>query len=324
MFSLLDCLDYFDHASTPKGAPVSLGLVLRDRVSAQYEMEVLLCMELLKLGLLTGTELRYAPECEYPSELFIESEPALNEERAKRLSFHAQRIPACRLINPQSFLNSLRLISRVASLVTVRLELSATELPLTYVDFDMAAYSGMVKSVKKALNLLIEGCIANICLQNSSYARVLTPDLFDPLKPHVPWFSPCLAIGGVLMKAFLQADYKDTEQLRECIVSLPRKFSEVADFWPTVLQLCEFWCLVSSIVQSNCFADANHIENEFNEADIVLCLRVVDFLPHINNGGFPQCYPLLSATLEKKLLIDLASGMSMPIHPRMQAASVVV
>eukprot|EP01055_Gregarina_sp_Pseudo9_P003611 Gregarina_sp_Pseudo_9__3610@NODE_376_length_3010_cov_8_545944_g355_i0_p1_GENE_NODE_376_length_3010_cov_8_545944_g355_i0NODE_376_length_3010_cov_8_545944_g355_i0_p1_ORF_typecomplete_len890_score140_48MKT1_C/PF12246_8/1_5e21MKT1_N/PF12247_8/1_5e15XPG_I/PF00867_18/0_0005XPG_N/PF00752_17/0_048_NODE_376_length_3010_cov_8_545944_g355_i02642933 len=325
MFSLLDCLEYFDHQSTPKGAPISLGLVLKDRVSAQYEMEVLLCMELLKLGILTGVELRFGPECEYPTEL-LEVDLIKCEERAKRLCLSAQnRIPSAPpAISCDSFLNSLRLISRVVSLVTVRLEFDVAELPLAYVDFDIAAYSGMVKSVKRALNLIIEGCIANICLQESSYARVLTPDLFDPLNPHVPWFAPCLAIGGVLIKAFLQADYKNAEQLRECIFSLPAKYSEVVDFWPTVLGLCEFWCLVSSIVRSGCFANAAHIEKEFDDADTVLCLRVLDFLPHINNGNFPQCYPLLSATLEKRLSIDLASGMSLSVPQRMQQPPLVV
>eukprot|EP01053_Blabericola_migrator_P001082 Blabericola_migrator_1__1081@NODE_1276_length_4911_cov_161_340215_g861_i0_p1_GENE_NODE_1276_length_4911_cov_161_340215_g861_i0NODE_1276_length_4911_cov_161_340215_g861_i0_p1_ORF_typecomplete_len885_score116_96MKT1_C/PF12246_8/4_6e28MKT1_N/PF12247_8/1_6e17XPG_I/PF00867_18/2_8e05XPG_N/PF00752_17/0_0034_NODE_1276_length_4911_cov_161_340215_g861_i012053859 len=317
MFSLLDCLDYFDHQSTPKGAPMSLGLVLKDRVGAQYEMEVLLCMELLKLGILTGTELQYGNECDYPSELIVEQNPRLNEERAKRLTMAAQsRATSAQAITAPCFVNSIRLISRVASLVTIRLEPGLNELPLQYVDFDIAAYSGMVKATKRALNLLIEGCIANICLQQSSYARVLTPDLFDPLNPHVPWFSPCHAIGGVLMKAFLQADYKSTEQLQECINLLPKKFSEVVDFWPTVLGLCEFWCLISSIVRSGCFANAGHLEKEFEIADSVLCLRVLDFLPHINNGNFPQCYPLLSATLEKRLSIDLASGMSVLVRPR--------
>lgn len=324
MFSLLDCLEYFDHNATPKGSPISLGLVLKDRVSAQYEMEVLLCMELLKLGILTGVELRFGPECEYPREL-MELDLGKCEERAMRLNASAQsRIPcAPAAVTPQSFQNSLRLISRVASLVTVRLEFDVSELPLSYVDFDIAAYSGMVKSVKRALNLLIEGCIANICLQEPSYTRVLTPDLFDPSNCHIPWFSNCLAIGGVLMKAFLQADYKNTDQLRECIGSLATKYHEVVDFWPTVLGLCEFWCLISSIVRSGCFAQAEHIEREFDDADTVLCLKVLDFLPHINNGNFPQCYPLLSATLEKHLSIDLASGMSLPLHQKMQPSVTV-
>eukprot|EP01054_Gregarina_sp_Poly1_P008863 Gregarina_sp_Poly_1__8862@NODE_533_length_7647_cov_117_581662_g211_i1_p3_GENE_NODE_533_length_7647_cov_117_581662_g211_i1NODE_533_length_7647_cov_117_581662_g211_i1_p3_ORF_typecomplete_len408_score34_25MKT1_C/PF12246_8/3_3e24_NODE_533_length_7647_cov_117_581662_g211_i11861409 len=324
MFSLLDCLDYFDHQSNPKGAPMSVGLVLKDRVSVQYEMEILLCVELLKLGILTGKELEFGAECEYPLEV-LQLDPAQCAERAQRLSNSAfTRTPAISPIDSQSFKNSLRLISRVASLVTIRLEFDVKELPLSYVDFDVAAYSGMVKSVKRALNLLIEGCIANICLKESSYARVLTPDLFDPRNPQVPWFSPCLAVGGVLIKAFLLADYRNTEQLGNCVTSLPMKFPEVVDFWPTVLGLCEFWCLLSSIVRSGCFANASHIENEFDNADTVLCLRVLDFLPLINNGNFPQCYPLLSATLESRLSIDLTSGAAAPTVQRISPPLVVV
>lgn len=60
---------------------------------------------------------------------------------------------------------SVRLITRALSLTPVALKAEVTSCPGHFLDFDVAAFQALVKQVRRSLNYLIEGCMANLALE---------------------------------------------------------------------------------------------------------------------------------------------------------------
>lgn len=62
IMTFLEALGYFDATSSPPGAATALGYLLRTHCTPEYEEEMVVAIEMLKLGLLSGAEFTYGKE----------------------------------------------------------------------------------------------------------------------------------------------------------------------------------------------------------------------------------------------------------------------
>eukprot|EP00931_Biecheleriopsis_adriatica_P028045 TRINITY_DN16776_c0_g2_i1.p1 TRINITY_DN16776_c0_g2~~TRINITY_DN16776_c0_g2_i1.p1 ORF type:complete len:743 (+),score=127.44 TRINITY_DN16776_c0_g2_i1:66-2294(+) len=170
------------------GGMTVLGLLLKNCPS-HFQEATLLALELMKFGLLSGEPLATAGE-PFPELVNYPTAPTDIETR------------------------SVLLLSRVMSLVPMKLKAGTWNAP---VDFDLAAFHGLVKLVMRALRQLTEASLASVLLQDMSRLKLLplgflksTP-IHDPLYPHpednsslLPSFMLPRACMGIVCLHFLR------------------------------------------------------------------------------------------------------------------------
>lgn len=355
MFSLLDCLEYFDYAEPYVGGATAMGWILEGKGKKEFVMENLLGLELLKLGLLSGKELDIEPKpvaiptavpCvsrelkERPRPLIPEVIPKAGEDgtqgepgndkgmntsgtpstsvgvkaqvpgpkeeeiqridRVLRLLQVAmekdgKRRISSALLTPASLREGLHLIGRACSLIKIPFKPTVKHCPANLVDFHFGAYASLLRTLRKDLNTLVEACVANLVLEDPQLIHVLTPDLFDPSHSVIPYFAPVPAFGGVLITAVLTAVDSTAKDLPgEQYEALAAKYSDVADFWPTILRLCEFWAQFSKVIYCLTKVSYTHqYATPFATADFIICAQMRPFVPSFerNIPNYAETYP---------------------------------
>lgn len=142
LFMVLETLDYISE----EGGMTVLGDVMKDAPSG-FEESVLLALEMMKFGVLTGEPLE-APE---------------GKPFPQAVKYPAASRPAL-------------LLSRVLSLVPMNLR---NDLWSAKVDFDLAAFHCLVRSLNRSLRLVLEGCVANQVLRDASKAKLIPAQTFN-------------------------------------------------------------------------------------------------------------------------------------------------
>ena len=123
-----------------------LGDVLKD-APTKFGESVLLAVEMMKFGVLTGEPL------EAPA---------------------GKNFPAA--VNYPCTGSAVLLLTRVLSLVPMTLR---NDLWSAKVDFDLAAFHCLVRSLNRSLRLVVEACVANQVLSEPAKAKLITPQTFQ-------------------------------------------------------------------------------------------------------------------------------------------------
>ena len=172
LLMVLETLDYISE----EGSMTVLGDVLKD-VPVAFQESVLLAVEMMKFGILTGEPLEAPPDGKpFP--------PAVNYPGESK--------------NTREVL----LLSRVLSLMPMNLR---TELWAAKVDFDLAAFHCLVRSLNRALRLVVEGCVANQVLTDPSKSKLIPPQSFGTSDaPGLPALMLPRACLGIVAKFMLE------------------------------------------------------------------------------------------------------------------------
>lgn len=62
MLTFLECLGYFDFSTTPPGSPTALGFLLREKCHPDFELDMIVALELMKFRWLSGNSYTYSAE----------------------------------------------------------------------------------------------------------------------------------------------------------------------------------------------------------------------------------------------------------------------
>ena len=147
ILTFLEALDYF----APDGGMTVLGDVLKETPIPVQE-QVLMALELLKLGVLNGEPLEATEDKPFPVKLGY----------------------------PTSEDKNHILLSRVFSLMPMKLK---GDLWHGKVDFDLAGFHCLVRVVNRAVRSLMESSLAVHLLKDMKLAKLLPPHVFSPACP---------------------------------------------------------------------------------------------------------------------------------------------
>lgn len=293
-FNVLDALDYFSlngeiglgNQENNSTSQLTTFAVLASTIGrdCKFETELILAIELLKFGLLTGVKFNYAADNEYLPELV---NPPTDHMKNARLRLQSQlSISSASVKMDQDFSILFRLISRVASLVPIELDHNMRQCPQTYLDFDIGAFQSLVRMVKRELNHIVEGCIAHMIFSQPKTFSLLTPDLFDPDRPRIPWFQLVLGCGGVLISNFMTTDFK--EDGMNGFLRLQTKFPEITNLAKSLLDICEFWSIIYLIARPQLLCQNTELADQFEQANALLMLQLSNFLNFSKSAPQPQ------------------------------------
>ncbi|KEP67277.1 UNVERIFIED_CONTAM: XPG N-terminal domain-containing protein [Hammondia hammondi] len=253
-FMLLDNLSYF----TEQGETTVFGSALMHSPSELQE-DVLFVLELLKFGLLTGDVLEAPKDRPHPAGVQLLRRPDTPADKRR----------------------SILLLSRVCSLFPMRLHTGSHW--QGDVDFDLAAYSSIIKILKRSLRQLTEACLASLLLRDINQVRLLPEGYFSPLQPKLPCFFLQRNCMGIVMKFFLE--YVPMEGPVAASVPLPSssiplssplgKFEACVRMWYPCCEnplsdLCKtvlFWHQISNMInQLNSSIDVSELKDDIDAA----------------------------------------------------------
>jgi hypothetical protein len=193
---ILETLDYI----APDGSMTVLGDVIKDSPIA-FEEPILLAIELMKFGLLTGEPLEAPTDKPFPAAVAYPSTEGVDSRT-----------------------RSVMLISRVISLVPMKLK---NDLWSAKVDFDLAAFHCLVRAMNRSMRLIVEACVANhvvsdvkrsgLLLKNSQApngpvpSEILASTSANTPTSILPSFMLPRACLGILVKYFLDYSGKSFE-----------------------------------------------------------------------------------------------------------------
>lgn len=85
---------------------------------------------------------------------------------AKVKHLRMSHVPAA-AFEPAVVKKSLQLVTRAVSIVAVQLAGHLTQCPAHFVNFDIGSFQSLVRSTRRELNHIMEGCIAGLILEVS-------------------------------------------------------------------------------------------------------------------------------------------------------------
>lgn len=209
-FMLLESLDYI----SPDGGMTVLGDVLKDTPVA-FEEPMLLALEMMKFGLLNGEPLEAPEQKPFPAAIGY----------------------------PAKMSKSVLLISRVMSLVPIKLK---NDLWSAKVDFDLAAFHCLVRTLNRTMRLIGEGCLGNVLSRDLTLAKNLPANTQAPngsapsdslakkttsgtAESVLPSFMLPRACMGILAKFFLEYTGKPEQFEHDLKKKFPCAVDPVAD-----------------------------------------------------------------------------------------------
>ncbi|PFH35866.1 XPG N-terminal domain-containing protein [Besnoitia besnoiti] len=174
-FMLLDNLSYF----TEQGETTVFGSALMN-APGELQEDMLFVLELLKFGLLTGDVLEAPKDRPHPVGVQLLRRPDTPPEKRR----------------------SILLLSRICSLYPMRLHVGSHW--QGDVDFDLAAYSSIIKILKRSLRQLTEACLGSVLLRDLTKVRQLPDGYFSPVNPKLPCVFLSRNCMGIVLKFFLE------------------------------------------------------------------------------------------------------------------------
>jgi hypothetical protein len=217
-FMILETLDYISE----DGAMTVLGDAMKDSPIA-FEESILLALEMMKFGLLTGEPLEAPEEKKFPQAVNYPTSASIDTKTRATL-----------------------FISRVFSLIPMKLK---NDLWAAKVDFDLAAFHCLVRVMNRSLRLTTEACLTNVLAKDIAKGTKLLPNytqaptgpvpseiLSHPSSPRsrsvaggsvLPAFMLPRACLGIVSKFFL--DYTPSGGLKQFETDLKKKFPCSAD-----------------------------------------------------------------------------------------------
>ena len=152
---ILETLDYISE----DGQMTVLGDAMKDSPIA-FEESILLALEMMKFGLLTGEPLEAPEDKKFPQ---------------------AVNYPTAQSVNNKTRSNLF--ISRVMSLVPMKLR---NDLWAAKVDFDLAAFHCLVRVMNRSLRLTTEACLTNVLAKDIAKGTKLLPSYTQSPTGPVP------------------------------------------------------------------------------------------------------------------------------------------
>ena len=219
-FMILETLDYISE----EGAMTVLGDAMKDSPLA-FEESILIALEMMKFGLLTGEPLEAPDDKKFPQAVNYPTSGSVDTKTRAQL-----------------------FVSRVMSLVPMKLK---NDLWAAKVDFDLAAFHCLVRVMNRSLRLTTEACLTNVLARDVAKGTKILPNytqsptgpvpseiLSHPVSPRsraaggsvLPAFMLPRACLGIVSKFFL--DYTPTSGgggLKQFETDLKKKFPCTAD-----------------------------------------------------------------------------------------------
>jgi hypothetical protein len=228
IFKVLETLGFI----AEDGGMTVLGDVIKES-SAVFDESILLAVELMKFGLLTGEPLESPEGKKFPPAV---NYPAAPDNRAKNVLF----------------------ITRLLSLVPMKLK---NDLWSAKVDFDLAAFHCLVRALNRSLRLVVEGSIANVLLRDPKLTKLIPTTSQTPNGPvpsekiagtvpsnvsSLPSFMLPRACLGIVAKYMLeyQGEAKNFES------EIKRKFPCCQDIIGDLKAGFQFWKELHRIVEA--------------------------------------------------------------------------
>ena len=226
---LLMIVETLDYVSEEGGMTV-IGDVIKDTPAAFGE-PILLAVEMMKFGVLTGEPLEAPANKQFP--------PAVNYP-----------------VSADSKTKSTMFVSRVLSLIPMKLR---NDLWSAKVDFDLASFHCLVRALNRSLRIVVEACVGNVLLKDMAKTKLVPANSQSPNGPvpsemlagapatsTLPAFMLPRACLGIVTKFFLAytGDAKTFE------TDLKRKFPCTADPIADLKAGFAFWAELHRVIEA--------------------------------------------------------------------------
>jgi len=219
-FMIMETMDYV----AEDGSMTVLGDVIKDSPIGFGE-SVLLAIEMMKFGLLTGEPLEAPEDKKFPS-----------------------------AVNYPTSSKSVMLISRIMSLIPMKLR---NDLWSAKVDFDLAAFHCLVRAMNRSMRLIVEACVTNVLVRDISKAKLIPKNSQSPNDPVpseilanpasisgtsvLPSFMLPRACMGIVMKYFLDYPGNAGGSVKNFETDVKKRFPCTADPIADLKAAFVFW-----------------------------------------------------------------------------------